>query len=261
LTGATLTGAKLYAVSRFGLKTEGMTCEWVDLSPEGDKSEIFHLSSNGSKKFFNETLPIVRIIVDAPLDLDANLVLASIYHKIAQLYPTLHTAPSIEIGARKTGITFRIDTNAELFTVAYFAILPFNDAAATHQNIIGLVNTLSSQGLENLGIQERQRIKQLATALSQAIEQIEAINPLQITSNLRASTSFFQAPTHTVVSNSSNQSLNVYYHPAFGKHLMNQSSLSGRFRSTSVETLESMLPPVGSLLEFIQSFDYVGQLQ
>jgi len=37
--------------------------------------------------------------------------------------------------------------------------------------------------------------------------------------------------------------------------------LSGRFRSTSVETSESMLPPVGLVLEFIQSFDYVGQLQ
>jgi hypothetical protein len=52
------------------------------------------------------------------------------------------------VGVRRTALTFRIDSNAELFTIAYFAILPFNDAAATHQNIIALVNMLQSQDLE-----------------------------------------------------------------------------------------------------------------
>lgn len=261
LTGATLTGAKLYAVSRFGLKTEGMTCEWVDLSPDGDRSEIIDLSTEGAKKFFNETLPTVRIIVDAPLDFNANLVLSSTYHQIAQVFPALTKPPSIDVGVRRTALTFRIDSNVELFTIAYFAIFPFNDAAVTHQNILTLVNTLQSQDLENLGIKEQKRIGQLITALTQAIAQIDAIESLKVAPNLKAQVNFFQAPTQTVVTNSSAQTLTVYYHPAFGKHLMNQSYLPSRSKNALPQTPESILPPVATVIEFIKAFDYVGQSQ
>ncbi len=260
LTGATLTGAKLYAVSRFGLKTQGMTCEWVDLSPEGDKSEIFYLSDEGSNQFFNGSLPTVRITVDAPLDLNANLALASTYHQIAHIYPAIAKAPSIEVGVRKTAITFCIESNAELFSVAYFAILPFKDAAATHRNIIALVNRLQSQDLDALGIKEPKRIRQLIKALSQAIAQIDAIKPLKLAPELIEQVNFFEAPTETVVTNSSNQTLNIYYHPAFGKHLMNQSSSQGRSKNVSMQTPESTLPPLETVIEFIKAFDYLGEL-
>jgi uncharacterized protein YjbI with pentapeptide repeats len=261
LTGATLTGAKLYAVSRFGLKTEGMTCEWVDLSPNGDKSEILDLSTEGSKKFFNGSVPTLRIIIDAPLDFSANLALASTYFQISHLYPALSKAPSIEVGVRKTSLTFHIDNNADLFKIAYLAILPFIDAVATHHNIITLVKNLQSEDLETLGITEPQRIRQFVTALSQAIEQIDAIAPLQQVPGLMSPIDFFQAPTNTVVTNSSNQSLNIYCHPTFGKPLMHQSSLQGRFKNALIPMPESTLPPVGTVVEFIKAFDYVEKAE
>ena len=258
LTGATLTGAKLYAVSRFGLKTTGVTCEWVDLSPDGDRSQILDLSTEDSQKFFNGTLPTVRLIVDAPLDLNANLALASIYHQIAQVYPALNKAPSIEVGVRRTAITFRISSNAELFTIAYLAILPFNDAAATHGNIMALVKTLQSPDLETLGNKEQTQIRQLIATLDQAIAQIDAI-PWKGAFGRTPPVKFFQAPTHTIITNSSDQTLNVYYQPAFGKHLMNQSNSMARSKNVSTSVSESTLPPVDTVIEFIKAFDYVRQ--
>src|SRR5919202_3151404 len=257
LTGAALTGAKLYAVSRFGLKTEGMICEWVDLSPEGDSSEIFYLSSENSQNFFNQTMPTVRIIVDAPLDFKANLALASIYLQIAQVYPAISKAPSLEVGVRRTTLTFRIERDADLLTIAYFAILPFKDAAATHRNIIALLKTLQSQDLENLGSKEQQRIRQLITTLSQAIEQIKAIEPLKVAASLIGSVDFFQAPTNTVITNSSDKTLNIYYHSAFGKHLMSQANWLDSSKNGVLQTPESTLPPAEKVIEFINAFDCV----
>ena len=255
LTGATLTGAKLYAVSRFGLKTDGITCEWLDLSPEGDKSKIVHLSTENSKKFFSNTLPTVRIVVDAPLDLDANLALASTYHQMAQLYPALKKAPSLKVGVRRTLLTFHIESNAELFTMAYLAIFPFSDAAATHRNITALVNLLRSPELETIAIANREQIERCTTALQDAIAQLEAISPLPINSDLLASNRFFQAPTNTMVTNSSDRSLIVYYHPAFGKPILNQPSLLSHLQPDSMQTPETALPSLETVVEFIKAFD------
>jgi hypothetical protein len=255
LTGATLTGAKLYAVSRFGLKTDGIICEWLDLSPEGDNSKIVHLSTENSKKFFSNTLPTVRVVVDAPLDLDANLALASTYHQMAQLYPALKKAPSLKVGVRRTLLTFHIESNAELFTMAYLAIFPFSDAAATHRNITALVNLLRSPELETIAIANREQIERCTTALQDAIAQLEAINPLQVNSDPLASNRFFQAPTNTMVTNSSDRSLIVYYHTAFGKPILNQPSLLSHLQHDSMQTPETALPSLETVVEFIKAFD------
>ena len=259
LSGAILTGAKLHAVSRFGLKTTGITCEWVDLSPEGDRSEIFYLSGEGLQKFFNATQPIVRITVDAPLDLNANLALASSYYQISHIYPAINKAPSLEVGARKTTITFSIDNNADLFTLAYLAILPFKDAKAAHQNILAIVNMVQSQELYTLGNQQQTPMRELITNLYQAIDTINSTEPLKLAPNLIDSVSFFQASTHTLITNSSDQSLNIYYHPAFGKSWMNQSNLGGRSKNASLQTPEATLPPVSEVINFITGFDYVKE--
>ena len=261
LSGATLTGAKLYAVSRFGLKTTGITCEWVDLSPEGDGSQLFSLSGEGLQKFFNATQPTVQITVDAPLGLKANYALASSYYQIAHIYPKIRKAPSLDVGVRKTTITFNLDSNADLFTLAYFAILPFKDAQATHQNILAIVNALESQELDKLQSQENTQFRPLITNLQEAIDKINASNSSNSALRLIQSVNFFQAPTHTVITNSINQTLNVYYHPAFGKFSMNNSNLQGRVQDASRQTPESTLPSVSTLREFIKAFDHVSQPQ
>jgi len=261
LTGAILTGAKLYAVSRFGLKTEGMTCEWVDLSPDGDRTEIFRLTTEESKKFFNETLPTVRIIVDAPLDMEANLALATTYHHIAKHYPGIGNPPSLEVSSRKTILTFRMDSNDQLFPLAYVAILPFYDAAATHKNIIALLHILQSQNIDTLGLKDNYRIKQLTAALSKTINQVSAIDIFQALPGLKDKVNFFQAPTQTVLNNSTDQTLNVYHHPVFGKRFMNLSNLGSPPKNPSIEIQNSTLPPVGTVIEFIKEFNYLEKSQ
>ena len=254
LTGATLTGAKLYAVSRFGLKTEGIICEWVDLSPDGDHSEVVRLSAEDSKQFFNETLPTVKIVIDAPLDVNANLALASTYHQIALVYPELSKPPSIEVGLRRTTLTFS-GSNAELFTLAYLAISPFKDGLATHRNIIAFLKMLQSREQENLESKASNRMGNLIAEISQAISQIDTVDFLKVALDLRPQDNFFKAPTYTVITNSNNQSLNIYHHPAFGKPLMNQSFLLGNSKNSFIPTLESAPPTVGNLFEFIKVFD------
>jgi hypothetical protein len=259
LSGATLTGAKLYGVSRFGLKTTGITCEWVDLSPEGDRTEIFYLSTESLQKFFNATQPTVRITVDAPIDLNANYALASSYYQIAHIYPAISKAPSLEVGARKTTITFSVDNNTDLFALAYFAISPFKDAQATHQNILAIINTLRSQDIDTFGSKEQRQIKQFITNIHQAMAQINTIDSLKLPPILIEPVDFFQAPTHTVITNSSDRTLNVYYHPAFGKSWMNQSNLRSPAKNASMQTPESAQPSVNEVMEFITAFDYVKQ--
>jgi len=259
LSGATLTGAKLYGVSRFGLKTIGITCEWIDLSPEGDRSEIIYLSSEGLQKFFNATQPTVQITVDASLDINANYALASSYYQIAQIYPVLGKSPSIEVGTRKTTITFSLDSNADLFPLAYLAILPFKDAAATHQILVAIISMLQSQELDSLGSKEQTPIRYLVTNFYQAIEQINAIAPLKVEPRLKQPIHFFQAPTQTMITNSSDQTLNIYYHPAFGKSWMNQSNSRDRAKNVPTQTSDSILPPISEVMEFINAFDSVRQ--
>jgi hypothetical protein len=71
LSGATLTGAKLYNVHRFSLKAEDLKCEWIDLSPHGDHTHVVNFNPETLKKFFNQSLPLVQIFVDAPLDFES----------------------------------------------------------------------------------------------------------------------------------------------------------------------------------------------
>lgn len=260
LTGAILTGAKLYAVSRFGLKTEGMTCEWVDLSPDGDRSQIYRLTTEESKKFFNESLPTVKILIDAPLDIEANLALVAAYNHIARVYPAIKQPPSIDVGVRRTALTFPIDSNDQLFTLAYVAILPFNDAATTHRNIIALVHMLQSTNVEISSLKDPHRLKQLSTALNRTISQVGTIDLVQMVPGLKERAEFFQAPTQTVLSNSTDQTLNVYHHKAFGKRFMHQSNLLMGYPNSSNQSLESSLPPLGTVVDFIKEFDYLDKV-
>ncbi|MBZ8178973.1 MAG: pentapeptide repeat-containing protein [Oscillatoria sp. PMC 1051.18] len=261
LTGATLTGAKLYAVSRFGLKTEGMTCEWVDLSPEGDRSEIYHFTSERAKKFFNETLPTVEILIDAPLDFHAHVAIASIYQQIVSLYPGIKRPPTIEVSSRRTAITFSVDSNDRLFTTAYLAVIPFADAQASHRNLIALVHTLQSQDRNVLSLRKYQRIKQISISLNRAIAKLNQFELPNLDRLPAESANFFQAPTQTVLTNSNDQTLEIYRRPVFGKRLMQQSNLYHRAKKTSQSrSSEATLPSVKTAIEFIRELDEPEQV-
>jgi hypothetical protein len=254
LSGATLTGAKLYGVSRFGLKTDGIICDWVDISPHGDHTQLYRFTGEDSKKFFNQTPPTVRIVIDAPLDQESNFILAASYHKIAQQYPSLSQPPSIAVGYRRTVITFRVESDEQLFPTAYVAILPFENAAATHRNIITSVKQLRAHATSHLSIPELRRVQQLSTVMSQTLNQLAAIDLSKIFPPIVERSSFFQAPTHTILLNSSDRSLSVYHHPSFGKRFMNQAGSQNQGAAGMPAGQQFAMPPLSVVIDFIKGF-------
>lgn len=256
LTKAILTGAKLYATSRFGLKTEGMICEWIDLSPTGDRTIIQDFASVESREFFNETPPTIRIIVDRPLDHEANFALAGAYHQIAQQYREIKQPPSIEIGRRRTVFTFEVDSDENLFPTAYIAILPFKDATITQKNICTALEMIFSSDIDKLGLKESNRVKLLTNLLEQAINNTIAIKNKKIIFDIAAKLNFFQAPTQTILTNSSAQNLILHEHPYFGKKIINRNDENTSIYEISSEAL--LITSLSMVVDFVKGFHYIS---
>ena len=259
LTGAALTGAKIYAVSRFDLKADDITCDWVDLSPNGDRSHIQRFTPEESQRFFNATPPTVQIIVDRPLDPDANFVLAATYRQIAAQYSGLSHPPSIEVNSRRTVISFRIDEDEQLFPTAFVAIIPFSDAAFTQKNLITLIKMIQPQSGNNLGVRVSNLVVQLNVALTKTIRKIGEIKIQPIRLDRESASSFFQSPTQTVLSNSSGESLMVHYHPDFGRNLTNLPGVNKTSISPAIKAQRFTTPPLNTVVEFVKSFYQLGE--
>src|SRR6476661_2829578 len=241
LRGATLTGAKLYLVPRCGIIADDITCQWVDLSPAGDRTQIQQFNSpSESIKFLNHTPGLVQIVVDALLDYSANSTLATAYSEIARHYRAMNFPPNIEVGYRRTTLTFRFESDEHLLPAAFLAILPFKDAVQTQRNIMAIGKNIESQNLEE------KRIVQLRKALSIATNKLnELINLVSNISRMSQQTKFFESPTQTILISSGQESLMVNSHGNFGKG-----------GATHQETKFSL--PLGQkVVDFLASFDYV----
>lgn len=241
LTGATLTGAKLYLVPQFGIKADEITCEWVDLSPSGDRTLIHQFNSpSESRKFLNHRPALVRIVVDALLDQSANRSLATAYYEIAQSYQAISCPPNIEIGYRWTTLTFRLESDEHLLPAAFLAIIPFNDAVQTQKNIVAIGKNIASQNLD------KKRILQLCKAFNAATNKLNELTDLL--SNIPIvprPTLFFESPTQTILISSGQESLTVNSHEIFGK------------RGGNHQESKFCLPMGQKVVDFLASFDYV----
>lgn len=239
LTEATLTGAKLYLVPRFGIVANDINCEWVDLSPSGDRTSIQYFNSpEESRKFLNHQPGSVQIAVDAILSQEANHFLAKAYYQISQQYSPMSSPPSIEIGYRRTTITFKFEKDEYLLPAAFLAILPFSDAIQTQKNIVAIGKTIQAQNLE------KKRIVQLCTALNAAINNLTEVKKSLPAMNPGAEMKFFQAPNQTVLISSGQQSLTVQSHHNFGK------------RGGNTKENKFTLPGDKKIVDFLETFDY-----
>ncbi len=241
LRGATLTGAKLYLVPRFGIIADDITCQWVDLSPAGDRTQIKQFNSpSEARKFLNHTPGLVRIVVDALLDYSANSTLATAYSEIAQHYPAMSCPPNIEVGYRRTTLTFRFDSDEHLLPAAFLAILPFKDAVQTQKNIVALGQTIESQNLD------KKRILQLSQSLSAVTNKLDKLrNFLSNKLIISQETFFFESPTQTILISSGEKSLTVQCHQDFGR------------RGGNNHESKFLLPVGKKLVDFLASFDYL----
>ncbi|MGB3401366.1 MAG: pentapeptide repeat-containing protein [Microcoleaceae cyanobacterium] len=251
ISGATLTGAKLYNVLRFNLKAEEITCEWVDLSANGDHSQIYKFDSESLNKFFNQALPTVRLTIDAPLTQDANLALATIYHKIAQDHSILRHPPSIEIDSRRTTLTFQVNRETCLFTIGFLSVFPFEDAAQTQKNLINLMRQIQDQTTT-----QKARTQVLGTMAEVVAKANEIKQIVRATLNLYHC-KFFESPTQTVLRNSSQKELVIYRHNSFGRRLKG-SYLPKSEDNSNRQSTNTTQPSLTQALSFIDSFDYLN---
>ncbi len=256
LTGAILTGAKIYGTSRLGIKTEGMTCDWVDLSPYADKSQVYYLKNGEVKHFFHESLPTVKIVIDAPLDNAGYYALAAVYYEIGKQYEDLiDRPPSIDVSSRKTTLSFSMKSDRQLFATAYVAILPFYDALKTQENLVKMMKQLQLLLKEGfLGQREVNHIKQLGQVLERGIRQRKNIDVSKLFPQIGESTNFFHIPTKMVLINSSSGKINVYHHPTFGKPAIDISGKSKYDAETVLQNSEINLLPQAIVVEFIKGF-------
>ncbi|MDJ1183124.1 pentapeptide repeat-containing protein [Roseofilum casamattae] len=261
LSGATLTGAKLYGVSRFGLQTDGMTCEWVDLSPEGDHTRVYHFTPNEFQQFFNPTPPTVIITVDSQLDHAASFALSALYHHISQQYPGMNQPPSIKVGYRRTTLVFRLDRDEELLPIAYLAILPFKDSAITQRNITEVMEIIRSPDMDDhLSIKERKRIKQISKALSQVMSRVVRVKVADGLPKPAGADEFFAVPTQVALRNSSDRSLNIYSHPSFGKRLIDSAAYFQTNDAVNAKMQQLAIPSVEEVADFIRGFYVLEKL-
>jgi uncharacterized protein YjbI with pentapeptide repeats len=251
LSGATLTGAKLYDVPRFGVTTDGIICEWVDLSPIGDQSQIYRFSSDETS-FFHAAPPTIRLIIDDVLNQDAHYALAVTYRQVAQHYHLTVNPPNIQVGRRRTTLTFELNRDDQLFALCCVALFPFKDSPEVQQRTIALMKLLLSAEMEiRFGVLEW--FQPLKTSLTQTLAQINEFKLSETSLQALSKIPFFQAPTKTMLINSSNQSLTLHCHGLFGKRMMatlDPTMIPIAPQSSSVHHL----PPLTELVNFIQGF-------
>jgi uncharacterized protein YjbI with pentapeptide repeats len=252
LSGAMLTSAKLYSTPRFGLKTEGITCEWVDLSPKGDRSIIQNFTVEELREFFNATPPTIRIIIDAPLEHEASFVLAGTYYQIAQEYQALTKPPSMDIGNRKTVFTFRVESDEALLPTAYMAILPFKDSSATQQNIYMMLDLIRKEFTNKESLRSPHLIEKIGLQLEEATAKAKEIQKTKKYLEMAAKLSFFKASTQTTLTNSSAQTLVMYDHPQFGKRIVKQQLPNGAEDTYNESTYA--LPSLKTIVDFVRGF-------
>ena len=263
LTGVTLTGAKLYGVPRFRLTTDGIVCDWIDLSPNGDQSQVRQFpTAEEAQAFFSQVPPTVQIVIDTVLSQEANYALAAAYYRLAQQYATLQSPPNLEISYRRTTLTFRARRDEELFAIAGIAILPFQDAAATLENVMTLAQTLQAQASQPGDPSETAiatRTQTLCDTLLDTLQPLQKAQALKTATALSETVNFMETPVQITVTNSQNQSLLLYQNPRFGKRLVQSDgsvvNSTADLRSLPVPLPQySLLPSEEMVLNFIQGF-------
>ncbi len=206
-TGANLTGAKLYGASRFHLKTAELICEWIDLSPEGDGSQLRQFDSPESiQRFFSQAPSRVQVVIDSPLTPAANLALATAYHHLAEALPSFPSA-SIDLGLRKTTLTLQTPRDTDLMQLAYAAVLPFTEASAVQKSLMLMLRSLQACGVDQLG--------QVGTQVSAEAGRL-FLDTTRHLSPLPQTDPFFEMPLQLQVFNANGDGLEVYHSARFG---------------------------------------------
>ncbi|MEM8545528.1 MAG: pentapeptide repeat-containing protein [Cyanobacteria bacterium P01_H01_bin.119] len=241
-TGATLTGAKFYGAVCTGLLTANLNCDWIDLSPVGDRSRVQKFAHpTEMARFFNRAIPQIEIIVDASLDQSANLALATAYHQLSQSAGAPLTPPNLKFSGRNTVLTFSVRDDRDLAIALYAITLPFQAAVSLEPMLKTLLK----------GLYGTARPGTSAAAPSTNLDIYRLIPACQRTLALLKehhcwNKAFFESPIQIAVTNSCRQQLDLFQSHGFGIRGVLPDAIAGQAPDTAP------LPSLDSLLAFIQ---------
>ena len=238
-SGAQMTGAKLYGTKLHGAKLGEITCRWLDLSLNGDRSTVYHFQTEDAYEFFYRSAPRVQVTLDDCLDPDSHSLLAATYRKLSRVTPI--PAPNITVSRHRTILSFELKDDRDLFLMAAAGIFPFQDAALTQESLQRILNATvpDSESQESSGTPS-------------SLKLLQDLMPIlhQLRSNLDHP--FFQIPTDTQVVNSEGHRLTLYRNPLFSKRSVPFFQQEDDFKTNSLPAF--IQPATEQILQFITAF-------
>lgn len=233
LSGAHMTGAKLYGTNLYGAKLGEVTCRWVDLSLNGDRSQIYTFQTEDMYEFFYRSAPMIHVTLDDALAPDSLSLLANTYRKLARVTPI--PAPNITLSRHRTQLSFELKTDRDLFIMAAAGIFPFQDADKTQKSLQTMLEIGSIDAASRAALQQLQDLMPLLQQLRSDID-----HP------------FFQVPTHTQMINTEGQTLTIYRSPQFGKRPVPFFQQEDELKINALPAFSR--PPEEQIMGFIQAF-------
>lgn len=207
-SGATLTGVRLHGAICHNLVVTETTCDWIDLSPQGDQSDIHHFAHGDAiQTFFNRHPPQVQVVIDVAMTQGAHAQLAAAYGMLSEGVSWFKHPPNVEINRRRTVLTFQTEAEVTLMAIAFLAVWPFQDHRALRTSLLELVTTELSPLPPAHG--------QILSTLEATLSQVDSLGGIDLRQQLEESP-FFAAPLQVKLTNGSGQGLDLYHNPRFG---------------------------------------------
>ncbi len=246
-SGANLSGIKLFGALRDNLTLQDADCQWIDLSPNGDRHHVQQFASSREMMvFFSRSLAQVKLVVNAELTPTGLKAFSEALCRVADLVPTLAATPAIEPARRQTTLTFTVKNDLRLLALAYAALVPFHRGRAAQTVLKHLTDPLKELiKTASIGSTVRPVVIQMWRTLAKAHQQLA---PLQKTQGIEQDHPFLQAALQLMVINSSNYQLLLYQETTVPPEVQGSDSPGDGMPATR----QDIFPPLSALLAFAQ---------
>ncbi len=254
-TAAKMTGVKMHNTRPFGAKFESVECQWVDLSPNSDRTTTFQFTSKNPYEYFYKAAPTVEIMIDGRLNTEAHSALAVIYQRLARQLNSSLPTPQIIPNRKRTSLTFTLHRDEKLFLTAYTMMFPFTDAAISHQALVEQLKSITQECLQQPKPQ-MQAFQRMVTTLNQQRQKIITDVQLQSLAQSVQGVPFFQSPARIILTNSHDQQLMLYSNPTFGRRSSQMLSRCHNSEKTVLQVGNDRLslPKTEEVIQFVSKF-------
>jgi uncharacterized protein YjbI with pentapeptide repeats len=254
-TAAKMTGVKLHNTRPFGAKFEAVECQWLDLSPNGDRTTTFQFTSKNPYEYFYKAAPTVEITIDGRLNTEAHSALAVIYQRLARQLNSSLPTPQIIPNRKRTSLTFTLHRDEKLFMTAYTMMFPFTDAVISHQALVEQLKSITQDCLQQPKPQ-MQAFQRMVTTLNQQRQKIITDAQLRSLAQSVQGVPFFQAPARIILTNSNAQQLTLYSNPTFGRRSSQMLSKCANSEKTVLQVSSDRLalPQTEEVIQFVNKF-------